>query len=163
MSTDLPIGNGNVVERSGDLFRSGADAIAHGVNTFGLMGAGVALGARTRFPQAYREYRGWCRTGRLLPGGAHIWVPPAGADLPILVNLASQDRPGPHARLDWMTEALHAAERTLVELSDRRPGWRLALPRIGCGIGGLDWSQVCPVLDAFAGRVPFTVEVWTPG
>lgn len=156
-----------LVEREGDMFVAAAHdtALGHGVNCRGLMGAGVAATVRRRFPDGYREYRELCLIGRLRPGGAHVWAPP-GWDGPVLVNLASQDRPGPDARLDWLRDALAAAAPVLADLATAGRVRRLVLPRISCGIGGLTWRQVRPVVAEFAQVMDaacFGVEVWTPG
>lgn len=156
-----------LVEREGDMFTAATDpgtALGHGVNCRGLMGAGVAATIRRRFPDGYREYRGLCFIGRLRPGGAHVWVPP-GWDGPVLVNLASQDRPGRDARVSWLRDALAAAAPVLADLAAAGRVRRLVLPRIGCGIGGLTWRQVRPVLAEFAQVMDAAcvgVEVWAP-
>lgn len=156
---------GLLVEREGDMFAAAAGAaLGHGVNCRGVMGAGVAATVRRRFPDGYREYRSWCQSGRLRPGGVHVWAPP-GWDEPVLVNLASQDRPGPDARIDWLRDALAAAAPMLADLVEQDRVRRLVLSRIGCGIGGLTWVQVRPILADSADVMDVAqvrVEVWTP-
>ena len=130
----------------GDLFETDLAVIAHGCNCQGLFAAGVAGQVRSRFPAAYRAYLAAYRRGRLRPGGYDLV--PVGAGR-FVANLYTQDQPGPHA-------ALGAIERSLIRLSfDLRALGiqRIALPRIGCGIGGLNWkAQVRPLLAEVAAQ-----------
>lgn len=113
-----------------------------------MMGAGLAKAVRrARYPQGYAEYRTLCLSRELVVGDAHLWVDPDG-DQPALLNLASQDRPGRHARLGWLTSAL---TRGVDELAGAGIT-SLALPEIGCGIGGLHRVEVGPVVEDFDGQ-----------
>lgn len=82
----------------GDLFDSEAAALGHGVNVDGLMGAGIAATFARTFPRLLLEYRAACRSEALQAGGMFPWRAPDGR---WVYNLASQDRPGRRARLDW--------------------------------------------------------------
>jgi O-acetyl-ADP-ribose deacetylase (regulator of RNase III) len=62
-----------IVERIGDLPSSHCPALGHGVNTLGLMGAGIAVEFRRRWPTMYQAYREECRSGRLQPGGLFVY------------------------------------------------------------------------------------------
>lgn len=124
----------------GDLFSIPAKAIGHGVNCKGVMGAGIAKVMRQRFPEMYEAYKEECRSGRLKPGGFFPWYDEA-SDLWIY-NIASQDKPGPDATLNWLAEGAadsldHANNLGIAAIN---------LPQIGCGIGGLEWDDVERVL-----------------
>ena len=56
----------------------------------------------------------------------------------------TQDRPGPDAKLRWIAKSVAAL---LDELSYNNWNSRLGMPRIGCGIGGLDWIEVRMLLE----------------
>ena len=75
-----------------------------------------------------------------------------------VLNMASQDDPGPNARLDWLSESLDAAFAFAVEEGING----FAIPRIGAGIGGLQWDDVLAEINTVALRYPsVTLEVWT--
>lgn len=142
--------------RTGDLLTSDAPAIGHGVNTLGVMGAGVAKLIRARYSAAmFADYAAACRTGALQAGMTRMWS--ADPQMPLLANIASQDRPGAHAQLDWLDAATRAALRA-VEAAGLD---RLAIPQIGCGIGGLAWAEIQPLLAAAAKDSPVVLEMWT--
>lgn len=74
-----------------------------------------------------------------------------------MFNMATQDRPGPRARIEWVKDSAKlVAEFAQVHNIDR-----VAIPRIGCGIGGLEWADVRLALSA-AETGMFQFEVWTP-
>jgi len=143
-----------MIEKTGDLFSTDAPFIAHGVNCRGVMGSGIAVQFRQRYPEMYEQYRLQCQRGVFWPGEVFVWAAP---EVTVL-NISSQFEPGPNATLDYLRKGLFRALLT----ADRQV---LALPRIGCGIGGLDWdSQVKPAILAAESDFelgPDQIEVWT--
>jgi O-acetyl-ADP-ribose deacetylase (regulator of RNase III) len=132
-----PVG---LIAITGDLFELGLPALGHGCNCVGAMGAGIAKEFKRRFPRMYREYRRRCRNGQFGLGDVFVWQ----ADALVIYNLATQPVPGPSARLDAIVTSVRAA---LVD-AEHRGLSRLGVPRIGAGLGGLQWPDVAAVLDA---------------
>lgn len=123
-----------ITEVRGDLFDAPELAIGHGVNCVGVMGAGVAKEVRRRYPTTYSLYRLHCEAGRLKPGD----IQPVWEQDRYIINIASQRRPGPYARLEWIRRGIWES----VLFLDAQSITSLAIPRIGCGIGGLNWETV---------------------
>ena len=142
---------------AGDLFLSGAQVLAHGVNCRGRMGAGIAQEFKRRWPRMFKEYRRRCHVGALVPGGMMLWC----ESTPWILNLATQDTSG-GARLDAVDEALASLALNHQELGIRS----VAMPQVAAGLGGLDWSQVRAVilarLAASALQV-YVYETWVEG
>jgi O-acetyl-ADP-ribose deacetylase (regulator of RNase III) len=130
----------------GNLFAGNYETIGHGVNCVGVMGAGIALEFRTRFPGMYQKYVMQCNAGLAQLGSTDHWEETdfKTKQFTYGYNLFTQVMPGSNARLVGIDYALR---RTLAHM--RLHGFQqLALPKIGCGIGGLDWeSQVLPVFE----------------
>lgn len=120
----------------GDLLNSGEQVIAHGCNCQGVMGAGIAGQIAKRWPNVLEEN---IKMGRLFHPGAIQVVPAEPEGKPaVVINMATQDKPGANARLEWVYLAFrNLAERCVVAGVDR-----VAIPQIGCGIGGLVWDEV---------------------
>lgn len=146
-----------VVEKTGDIFSTGANVIAHGVNTVGVMGAGIAVAFRDSFPEMYNAYREQCRQG-FNPGGAYIWVQ---AENLWIANISSQEKPGRYARYAWLT--LGAYQTYLEMIKAGKEDWTIAFPQIGCGIGGLDWNIVKGILTDLGEGFGIKTELWTYG
>lgn len=145
-------------EHVGDIFTSTADAIGHGVNSRGVMGAGIAKAVRAKMPDRYfGDYKNLC-TIYDMSGEFNVGVDDE-TGLTI-INLYTQVMPGANAeyRLLVSSMAKFIMENDSV-LNDQDNYFEsIALPRIGCGIGGLDWKYVKPILQGFSEFID--IEVW---
>lgn len=139
---------------SGDLFTSDAPALGHGVNVYGVMGAGIAVRFRKEYPAMYEEYAAHCVAKSLTPGHVFYWNDAEKADV---YNIASQDAPGRNARLEWLESGLDGA----LGHASKKGFDRIALPLIGCGIGGLSWEDVEPLYERLSAKHDVDIEVWT--
>ena len=148
-----------MIQRKGDVFTTEAAYIGHGVNLRGVMGRGIAKTIRENFPETYAEYKEACEKDTLFLGDAMITEE---GDTHI-VNMATQVHIGPDARYDAIFEAaMHAAEQIVLECAEQNRSPVLAIPQIGCGIGGLEWSKVEILLRAVEILNPgFQFEVWS--
>jgi O-acetyl-ADP-ribose deacetylase (regulator of RNase III)/uncharacterized protein YwgA len=139
----------------GDLFESEADALVNTVNTVGVMGKGVALAFRKRFPEMYADYVQRCEHGEVELGRPYIWrslVPPAVINFPTKGHWRAQSR-------------LVDIERGLVYLQEHIRDWgvqSLAVPPLGCGEGGLEWRVVGPLLYEHLRELGIPVELYAP-
>jgi O-acetyl-ADP-ribose deacetylase (regulator of RNase III) len=139
----------------GDLFQSSAQTLVNTVNCVGVMGKGVALGFRQRFPDMYREYVDLCERGEVKLGRPYLWrsvVPPW------ILNFPTKD----HWRENSSLEAIVAG---LEYLEEHYRDWgieSLAVPPLGSGLGGLDWRIVGPTLYQHLARLDIPVELFAP-
>lgn len=147
-----------MIERNGDLFASAATYLGHGVNCKGVMGAGIAKTFKEKYPKNYAEYRRACERGELTPG-AILAYPENGK---VIVNMASQNNPGADATYLALFHALYRFSHNA-----SRPeriakfGNTIAIPEIGCGIGGLAWLVVKDTILLVENIYPdIEYEVW---
>lgn len=149
----------------GDLFDPdhNFDALAQGVNTYGLMGAGIAVPFREKWPQMYQEYKALCQKyGETLGGLLHIHHPEpttehsAGDDGTTFVqfyfgttiyNLFSQIAPGK----DGSYTLLKKASILMCQDAENQGHERVGLPWIGCGIAGLERHNVQHIFETVFG------------
>lgn len=125
----------------GDLFSTDdVRAYAHGCNCAGAMGAGIAVEFKRRFPRMFEEYQQRCADGRFGLGDVFVW---SEGDL-VVYNLGTQE----HWRKKATLPALTSAVGKMVALAEKGGVDRVALPRIGAGLGGLDWPKVRAVLES---------------
>jgi O-acetyl-ADP-ribose deacetylase (regulator of RNase III) len=64
--------------KKGDIFESDCEAITNAVNCIGVMGAGLALQFKKKFPAMFKEYKKLCNSKHLRPGSMYIWKNPEG-------------------------------------------------------------------------------------
>ncbi|MCB1670937.1 MAG: macro domain-containing protein [Gammaproteobacteria bacterium] len=148
-----------IQEVEGDILLTSAQAIAHGVAFNDPMNQGLALSLHERYPAMHKDYHHWCHQQRPEPGDAWIW---GGADNVRIVNLITQDggydgsKPGKAT-----TTNVNHALRQLKKIIQAENIGSLALPRLATGVGGLDWSEVKPLIEAQLGDLDIPVYVYT--
>lgn len=140
----------------GDLFKTSADALGHGTNTHGKMEAGIAVLFRKKHPQMYDRYKKLCEIfGDDLGGGTFLYFSDDEQyGYSYVANIFSQKAPGATAKVELLVNGVKDAYAALWgEYEIENP--RLAIPLIGCGIGGLDWdTEVHPALVELAEELP---------
>jgi len=130
------------MDNSTDFFSNDFDCYVNPVNCVGVMGAGLAKEFKARFPHNYRVYRDFCKSGYLAPGKI-LFVPEKGkfiANFPTKVDWRDP------SKLEYiqlgLAELINVLENTTVKT--------IAMPALGCGLGGLQRNDVFPlILDTF--------------
>lgn len=148
---------------TGDLFETAVDARVNAVNCVGVMGAGIAAVFKKQYPAMFRDYAAACVAGTLAPGQLHVWRTPTEwiINFPTkrhwrdLSRYADLER-GLVALRDYLSEAgqpyLQEAGRKL----------RVAVPALGCGLGGLAWEKVLERLTQHFEAVEVDVFAFAP-
>jgi len=130
-----------IVEKYGDIFSTSARAIGHGCNAQGKMGSGIARMIKERYPPVYSAYKTAIVDKSLRLGGIQI----VKTSPHYIINLVIQQGFGPPPWKGGRTWAvLHHIESTLAKLcAQYKTGviTSIALPRLGCGSGGLYWDE----------------------
>ncbi|CAN5675544.1 hypothetical protein BH10ACI4_BH10ACI4_11440 [soil metagenome] len=125
---------------TGDMFAIHADARVNTVNTEGVMGAGVALAFKHRYPEMFADYRRACKKGLVRPGSLHIWKNLTGD---WVINFPTKREWRDPSRYEDIAVGLKALREYL---SEQGP-ISVALPALGCGNGGLEWSRVSSMIS----------------
>jgi O-acetyl-ADP-ribose deacetylase (regulator of RNase III) len=121
---------------SGNLFTyPGLEALAHGCNCMGMMGKGIALEFKNKFPAMFREYRDLCNQKRFHLGCVFTWRADSGL---VIFNLATQQAPRVQADL----QAIEQSVARMLKKSEALSITTIGLPRIGAGLGGADWEDI---------------------
>ena len=147
--------------KHGDLLSAPVEALVNTVNTEGVMGKGIALQFRDRFPSTYFEhYRGACKAKRVHLGQMHVH------DRGQLVD------DGPRWIVNFPTKGHWRAKSRMADIDAglqdlarwiRHEGIKsIALPPLGCGNGGLDWGEVKPLIERVLADLPVQVLVFEP-
>ncbi len=137
----------------GDLFESRAQTLVNAVNCVGVMGKGVALEFKKRFPAKFADYVSRCERKAVRLGEPYLYRDVSGQ---WIINFPTKDHWRSPSRLQGIERGLdyfaaHAAEWGIKSV---------AMPALGCGNGGLEWSEVGPLIYRKLFRVPLDVEVY---
>lgn len=143
----------------GDIFVSEAEAVVNTVNCVGVMGRGIALQSKKCFPENFKFYQAACKRGEVVPG--EMLVFPLGRLLNprYVINFPTKKHWRQPSRMEYIVSGLQDLLRVIKDLGIKT----IAVPPLGCGLGGLDWETVRSKMeDAFASLPEVNVEVYTP-
>ncbi|GAA0427774.1 macro domain-containing protein [Lentibacillus halophilus] len=137
----------------GNLLEDTADVFVNTVNTVGVMGKGIALQFKQAFPDVFKQYAKDCKAGQVQIGKMHV-VPVEGLINPkYIIHFPTKKHWSSPSKLSDIKTGL----KDLVQVIQRLNVNSIAMPPLGCGNGGLDWSVVRPlIIEAFE---PFSIDV----
>jgi uncharacterized protein YwgA/O-acetyl-ADP-ribose deacetylase (regulator of RNase III) len=147
--------NAGVDIREGDLFGSRAQTLVNTVNCVGVMGKGVALGFKRRFPEMFDDYVRRCERGEVRLGRPYLYRQDEG---PWILNFPTKEHWRSMSRLTDIVQGLEYLE----EHYERWGITSLAVPPLGAGHGGLEWHVVGPTLYRHLKRLSVPVELYVP-
>lgn len=142
---------------TGDIFLSDSQTLTNAVNTVGVMGAGIAKEFKRRFPKMYEDYRGRCKRGEFQIGEPYVWRPESGGQ-PWILNFPTKRHWRAGSQLAWIDQGLAYIVR-------HYRSWEitsLALPALGCSLGGLEWTDVKSLFERHLSVLDIPVEIYEP-
>ncbi len=138
-----------------DIFKSKAQTLVNTVNCVGVMGKGIALEFKKRFPEMYEDYVRRCKAKEVKLGQPYLYrslLPPW------ILNFPTKDHWRSVSRLEDILDGLDYLKRHLQEWGITS----LAVPPLGCGHGRLEWRVVGPALYQHLKRLHIPVELYAP-
>lgn len=133
----------------GNLLEANVDALVNTVNTVGVMGKGVALMFKERFPANMAAYAKACETGEVQTGKMFVTETGELMGPRWIVNFPTKQHWRAKSQMSWIIEGL-ADLRHFIEQNQIRS---IALPPLGAGNGGLDWEKVKPCIEQALGNI----------
>jgi uncharacterized protein YwgA/O-acetyl-ADP-ribose deacetylase (regulator of RNase III) len=139
----------------GNLFESRAQTLVNTVNCVGIMGKGIALEFKKRYPRMFKDYERRCAAGEVRLGRPYLYK-----DLvdKWILNFPTKDDWRSVARLRDIVEGLEYVENHYRDWGIRS----LAVPPLGCGQGQLEWRVVGPTLYRHLSQLDVPVELYAP-
>lgn len=130
-----------ITYKTGTLFTETVDALINTVNTVGIMGKGVALQFKDKYPDNYRQYKAACARGEVKIG--QMFVTETGLVTPrYIINFPTKEHWKGFSKLSYIEHGLD----NLIETINRLQIRSIAMPPLGSGNGGLQWSIVKPLI-----------------
>lgn len=143
----------------GNLLRSNAEALVNTVNEVGVMGKGIALMFREAYPESARLYQEASKAGEVRVGRMLVTPNPELVGPRWIINFPTKKHWRNPSKLEWIRDGLKDLRRVIEE----RKITSIALPPLGCGNGGLEWSQVRSEIDLALGDLSgVQVTVYEP-
>lgn len=138
----------------GNLFDAGTEALVNPVNCVGTMGKGLALQFKNRFPEAFRAYSHACADAIIKPGVVFTYV----ENGTTIFHLPTKRHWRDNSRLPDIIAGLDALRTQITSRGTRS----VAVPALGCGLGGLHWADVKPRIERALGDLDVNVIVFPP-
>lgn len=139
----------------GDMFTGSAQTLVNTVNCVGVMGKGVALEFKKRYPEMFEDYVRRCERKAVNLGEPYVYEDLSGRQI---LNFPTKDH--------WRSPSrLRDIERGLEYLVQHYKAWNItsiAMPPLGCGNGGLEWAEVGPLIYRKLHQLPVDIEVYAP-
>ena len=130
--------------KTGDIFGLETEALVNTVNCVGVMGRGVALQFKRAFPENFKAYAAACKRGEVKPGKMFVFETGRITNPRYIINFPTKRHWRGKSRIEDIDSGLMALA---TEIRSRRIG-SIALPPLGSGLGGLDWAEVRPRIEA---------------
>jgi O-acetyl-ADP-ribose deacetylase (regulator of RNase III) len=119
------------------------DALVNTVNTVGVMGKGIALMFKDRFPKNMAEYAKACKAEQVATGQMFVTQTDELMGPKWIVNFPTKQHWRSKSKMEWVVDGLDDLKRFILD-SDVRS---IALPPLGAGNGGLKWADVKPQIE----------------
>jgi O-acetyl-ADP-ribose deacetylase (regulator of RNase III) len=134
----------------GNLLEAHSEALVNTVNEIGVMGKGIALMFREAFPDNAREYETAAKAGNVHVGHVLATRNPALLGPRWIIHFPTKKHWRQPSKMEWVRTGLNDLVRVVNEKGIRS----IAVPPLGCGNGGLEWSQVRSEIEAAAAHLP---------
>ena len=130
--------------KSGDILKEETEALVNTVNCVGIMGRGIALQFKKRFPDNFKTYAAACKREEVQPGKMFVFDTGEKLINPrYIINFPTKRHWRGASRIADIESGLDALAAEI----RRHKIQSLAIPPLGSGLGGLDWSQVRPLIE----------------
>ena len=148
-----------IEHKTGDIFAEDVDALVNSVNCVGVMGRGIALQFKKRFPENFKDYAKACNRNEVTPG--RMFVHETGQFSPrYIINFPTKRHWRSKSRMEDIETGLDALVREIQE----RDIHSIAIPPLGSTLGGLRWDDVRPRIEAaLSGLDAVEVLLFEPG
>lgn len=132
-----------IIFKTGDIFSDDSEALVNTVNCVGVMGKGIALGVKKKYPKCFEEYRKDCANRVVRVGKMTVFKnTESTSHVKFIINFPTKKHWYNNSEIEWVESGL---DSFVIEV--KRLGIKsIAIPPLGCGNGGLDWNIVKPLI-----------------
>ena len=143
---------------NGDLFASHLQTLVNPINCSGTMGKGLAPLFKQRYPLMFKDYQNRCKQGLVKLGEPYVWKDKEPSPI-LILNFPTKDHWRNKSRLEYISQGLEHLATHAEEWGIRS----LAIPALGCGLGGLDWDLVLAEITSHLSPLQIPIQVYKAG
>ena len=141
-----------ILYQKGDIFESNAQVIVNTVNCQGIMGKGLALAFKQKYPTMFKVYQQECRTGKLRIGKPTLYR----ESMPWILNFPTKDSWRANSKLEYLQKGLEF----LVAHYRNADIKSVAFPKLGALNGKLSWDEVGPMMAQYLSQLDIDVFIY---
>ena len=138
----------------GDIFSSKCQTLVNAVNCVGVMGKGIALEYKLRYPKMYLEYREHCKNNLIKIGS--LWLYTKQENSPWVLNFPTKFHWRNPSKIEWIELGL----RKFVDTYEKKGITSIAFPLLGTHNGGLDKQTVLSLMYEYLGKCNIEIEIY---
>lgn len=128
-----------------DIFTSACDYITNPINCVGVMGKGLALEFKKRYPEMYKDYVNKCNKRLVKPGEPYVYKN--------IINFPTKNHWRYPSKLEWVLKGLSSIKEAFSNCS-------IAMPPLGCGCGGLDKALVIDKMSEMFSNTTIDLHIY---
>lgn len=144
-----------IAESKGNILACDVQTLVCPVNTYGVMGNGLAFDFRTQYPDLYPNYQHACATSVFARQGIYVY---RHDDDRLILCMPTKRHWKFNSRLEWIDAALITIARDYKKYGITS----LAIPAVGCGKGRMDWEDVYNLIKLHLHPIDLPVTVFLP-
>jgi O-acetyl-ADP-ribose deacetylase (regulator of RNase III) len=134
------------------VFNVNTRTIVNTINCAGVMGDGIALEFRLRYPEMFEDYVRRCKRKEVVIGKPYVYRP---SNEFIILNFPTKKHWRYQSKVEWIEQGLDY----FVGLYRQMGIASIAFPPLGCNRGGLDWRNVKPLMERYLGKLDIDVYI----
>lgn len=139
---------------NGNLFDSKCQTITNAINVVGVMGKGIALEFKKRYPDYYLSYKSRCEANQVKVGNVYLYKKPT----IWILSFPTKDHWRNNSKMSYIETGLDDLVADYAKFGITS----LALPALGCANGGLEWADVKDLIVSKLEKLPITIELYAP-
>ncbi len=132
-----------IIYKQGNIFEEDLEALVNPVNCVGVMGAGLALQFKNRYPDNYKFYVKAWKDGQFESGDIFCHILEGKGNPKFILNFPTKRHWRDPSKIEYIQEGLQTLAVS-IQLNEIKS---IGIPALGCGLGGLDWKDVKPLMD----------------
>ena len=141
--------------KTGNIFETECSTIVNAVNCVGVMGKGIALEFKKRYPDMFNEYVKLCRDGQVEPNKPYVYFDKSGIKI---LNFPTKNHWRTKSKLSYIVDGLDWFVENYLGYGIES----IAFPALGCGNGGLSWKEVYSTMNEKLKPLPIYIEIYSP-
>ena len=144
----------------GNILDAKTEVIVNPVNCVGVMGAGLALEFKKKFPENFKAYEKVCKEGRMHVGLMHVHKNNHYLVRPwFIINFPTKMHWREQSKIEYIKEGLVSLKSIIYE----HQFFSISIPALGCGLGGLKWEDVKESMDSSLSELKgMKIDIYVP-